>query len=184
VTSTPPLEAQLPHGTAVIGPFVQVHFDGACLAAPGGGIATYGLVVEGDGIFHEECGLAVRPGSPNATNNVAEYTGAIRALEWLRGRAYPGSVLLCGDSQLVIRQMSGEYEVRAEHLRAYHDHLEALAQGFIEVRYEWVPREQNTRADELSKIALREARSETGRPRRSVGRTSVLSDGAGSSGSD
>lgn len=137
-----------------------MHFDGACQPARGGGIATYGLVIEGEGIFHEECGLAVRPYSPNATNNVAEYTGAIRSLEWLRGRQYTGAVVLCGDSQLVIRQMNGEYEVKADHLRAYHDHLATLASGFLEVRYEWVPRASNQRADTLSKEALEAARVE------------------------
>ena len=98
-----------------------------------------------------------RPGSERATNNVAEYTGAIRALEYLRSRNYPGVVLMIGDSQLVIRQMNGEYEVRADHLQAYHAHLEALTNLFEEVRFQWVPREENVRADALSKEAIEEA---------------------------
>ncbi len=155
---TPPVEALIPRGTTVFGRWVQVHFDGACDPAPGGGIATYGFIITGEGLDHEESGLAVPPWTPRATNNVAEYTGAIRALEHLRSVGYEGGVLVLGDSQLVIRQMRGEYEVRAPHLKAYHEHLTELGRRFLETRWEWVPREQNTEADELSKAALRRER--------------------------
>lgn len=157
------MDAQLPRGTAVTGLPVRVHFDGACDPARGGGVATYGFTVEGEGLDHEEYGLAVPPGSERATNNVAEYVGAVRALEYLVSRGYSGVVIVVGDSQLVIRQMSGEYEVKADHLRPYHDHLGTLAGRLGEVRFEWVPREENIRADELTKIALEEARRDAGR---------------------
>jgi ribonuclease HI len=62
-----------------------------------------------------------------------------------------------GDSQLVIRQMNGEYEVRAEHLKAYHDWLAQLARSFPKVEFRWVPREENAMADALSKRAVEEA---------------------------
>lgn len=127
-------------------------------------MATYGFTVDGAGLFHEESGLAVTPWTPSATNNVAEYTAAIRGLEWLRAQSYDGLVILIGDSQLVLRQMRGEYAVRASHLRAYHERLGQLAGGFEGVRYVWVPREQNARADALSKIALEEARARSPPP--------------------
>ena len=155
--SEPPLESRIPRGTAVHEPIVRIQFDGACQPPKGGGVATYGFVVEGGGFHHRDKGLAVPPWSPHATNNVAEYVGAIRALEWLLDRAFRGIVLVVGDSQLVIRQMRGEYEVRAEHLRAYHTQLAQLAGRFENVRFEWVPREENTEADALSKEALLEA---------------------------
>jgi ribonuclease HI len=152
-----PLEATLPRGQSVLRPIVEVHFDGAC-QPPHGGIATYGFTVEGAGLAHEEGGLAVAPGTPTATNNVAEYTAAIRGLEWLLARGYSGIVLLVGDSQLVLRQLTGEYEVRAEHLHAYRERLRQLIAAFSDVRLVWVPREENRRADELSKHALEIAR--------------------------
>ncbi len=133
---------------------VQVHFDGACRPPRGGGVATYGFTIEGAGFDYEEGGLAVAPWSATATNNVAEYTAAIRSLEWLVHHHYNGPVLLIGDSQLVLRQMGGEYAVRAEHLKAYHQHLTQLASRFQEVRFLWVPREQNQRADFLTAQAL------------------------------
>lgn len=157
-------DAALPRARTVVPELVQVHFDGAC-EPPHAGIATYGFTVEGAGLDHEEFGLAVAPWSAQSTNNVAEYVGAIRALEWLAARSFRGHVLLCGDSQLVIRQMRGEYEVRAEHLRAYHDRLGQLVLGFGEVTYHWVPREENVRADALSKQALRAERAAAQRVR-------------------
>lgn len=145
----------VPRGIAAAEPGpVRVHFDGACEPARGGGLATFGYTIEGAGLDLEEGGLAVRPYSERATNNVAEYVGAIQALERLHGLGYSGTVEVRGDSQLVIRQMLGEYEVKAEHLRPYHDWLAQLARRFSSVRWEWVPRERNQRADALSKQAL------------------------------
>ena len=136
---------------------VLVHFDGSCQPPAGGGVAGWGFVIEGPGLHFEECGLATRPYSPHSTNNVAEYVGAIRALEQLRSIGYAGEVVVEGDSQLVIRQMNGEYEVRAEHLKAYHDWLAQLARSFPKVEFRWVPREENAAADALSKRAVEEA---------------------------
>lgn len=152
-------DSHIPRGVVAVGSHsVVVHFDGACEPPKGGGVAAYGYVVEGEGIYYEGRGLAVKPFSPHATNNVAEYAGAICALEWLAGQRYDGNVTLTGDSQLVVRQMLGEYEVRAPHLRAYYDRLRQLVGKFRHVDFVWVPREQNQHADALSKEALVEAR--------------------------
>ncbi|MCI4365012.1 MAG: ribonuclease HI family protein [Thermoplasmata archaeon] len=135
---------------------VVVHFDGACEPARGGGVATFGYTIEGGGWDLEDSGLAVRPYSEHATNNVAEYVAAIQALERLHGLGWQGSLEARGDSQLVVQQMRGEYAVRAPHLKEYHARLTQLAGTFAAVRWVWIPREQNTRADALSKLALAE----------------------------
>jgi ribonuclease HI len=155
----------IPRGVATLDGPVNVHFDGACAPPKGGGVATFGYHLEGAGYLHEDRGLAVRPFSEHATNNVAEYVAAIRSLEWLARQGYPGDVVLCGDSQLVIRQMTGEYEVKAEHLKAYHAHLTQLARKFRRVEFRWVRRSENVRADALSKLALEEAGDEAQRYR-------------------
>jgi len=154
----------IPRGVATLSGPVRVNFDGAC-EPPSGGIATYGYHIEGGGFFSEDKGLAVAPGSPHSTNNVAEYSAAIHALCWLLAQGYRGDVVLVGDSELVIRQMNGEYQVRAEHLKAYHDHLAELTSRFHHVEFQWVRREENTRADALSKEALEEVRASTGQKR-------------------
>jgi ribonuclease HI len=152
-------ETEIPRGvTTLDGQGVHVHFDGACQPPKGPGVATFGFTVEGEGLDFEDCGLATRPYSDHSTNNVAEYVGAIRALEWLHDQGYRAVVIVSGDSQLVIRQMTGEYKVREEHLRAYHEWLTRLSTEFATVHWRWIPREQNTRADALSKLALEQAR--------------------------
>jgi ribonuclease HI len=151
-------DEELPRGiaSAPVGP-VQVHFDGACEPPRGGGVAAYGFTIEGMGLDHHGHGLAVPPLHPHATNNVAEYVGAIRALEWLDEQGYRGPVVVSGDSQLVIRQMNGEYRVRADHLRPYHERLARLVERFVGVEFVWVPREENREADRLSKLGIEEA---------------------------
>ena len=152
------LDRDLPRGIASgeISPPMLVHFDGSCQPPQGGGVAGWGYVIEGPGLHIEDCGLATRPYSPHSTNNVAEYVAAIRALEQLRSLAYDGEVVMEGDSQLVVRQMNGEYAVRKEHLKAYHERLHQLTRSFRKVVFQWVPREENTVADALSKRAVEE----------------------------
>ncbi|MGB6500730.1 MAG: ribonuclease HI family protein [Thermoplasmata archaeon] len=151
-----PEDEELPRGVVVSEkePPVTVHFDGACQTVGRQRIAAYGCTIDGVGIDHEESGLAVPPGHPRATNNVAEYIGAIRALEWLAAVPYRGEVVVRGDSELVVRQMTGEYEVRAEHLKPYHERLKQLAGLFPHVEFEWIARDENRRADELSKEGI------------------------------
>jgi ribonuclease HI len=143
-----------------------VHFDGACQPPGSNGVAGWGFTVEGPGYRYEDCGLATRPFSPHSTNNVAEYVGAIRALEHLRTVGFAGDVLVEGDSELIIRQMNGEYEVRAEHLKAYFEWLRTLAGSFRKVEFRWIPREENVAADELSKRAIANAWDDARRHRR------------------
>lgn len=176
-------ESEIPRGvTTIDGRGVHVHFDGACQPPKGPGVAAFGFTVEGEGLDVEECGLATRPYSEHSTNNVAEYVGAIRALEWLREQGYRGPVIVSGDSQLVIRQMRGVYRVRTDHLRAYHDWLARLGTEFEGVEWRWIPREQNTRADALSKLALEEARSAAKRLRTAGARALTADDEASESG--
>lgn len=145
-----------------------MYFDGACQPPQGGGVAAFGFTVRGGGLEHNDCGTAVEPGSPEATNNVAEYVGAIRALEYLREQGYRGRVQVFGDSALVIGQVSGRFKVRAEHLRAYRDRLLGLAAEFERASFEWVPRTENRMADALSKQGVRMGELERvrGRPLR------------------
>jgi len=162
-----PDDRALPRGIATLDASapMRVHFDGACQPPNSAGVAGWGFVIEAPGVHYEDHGLATTPFSPHSTNNVAEYVGAIRALEHLHSTGFRGSVVVEGDSELLIRQMNGEYEVRAEHLKAYHERLKQLAAGFAKVEFRWVPREENTLADALSKQAVEEAWSDARRHR-------------------
>ncbi len=83
---------------------------------------------------------------PIRSNNIAEYFGLIFLLRHLRDldrrRRERGSYVICGDSELVIRQMRGEYRVRAPHLRGLHAEALQLS-AELDVEFQEVPRERN-----------------------------------------
>lgn len=138
---------------------ITVYFDGLCEPVNPRGIATYGYVVyrNGDRIA-EGCGV-VGAGykGDDVTNNVAEYTALIRALEWLVANGFSGSELVVkGDSQLVIRQLEGVYAVRSPRIAPLHRRVVGLLSHFPVRKYVWIPREENREADALSLRALRD----------------------------
>lgn len=126
---------------------VTCFFDGAC---PGNQFGTKGPMKAAYVIGEKESVRDVpdlkTTGGPMRSNNIGEYFGLIFLLRELReleskqkGRA---SYLVCGDSELVIRQMRGEYQVRALHLRDLHAEAARLASG-LDLEFREVPREKN-----------------------------------------
>ncbi len=96
---------------------LRVFFDGLCEPKNPGGVACYGFVVYdksavGERKVFEGYGVAAEPG-PDSTHNVAEYTGLIRSIEWVLANQTDKGLEILGDSQLVIRQLTGEYKVRS-----------------------------------------------------------------------
>ena len=89
----------------------------------------------------------------HATNNVAEYTAVLRALE-RAAELGATDVLIRSDSKLLVEQLSGNYRVKNPTLQRLHAEARALARAFPHVRYEHVPRERNRRADELVNVAI------------------------------
>ena len=82
------------------------------------------------------------------TNNVAEYRALIRGLE-AASRHDVAALRVCMDSELVVRQMTGEYRVKHAGLKPLHAEARAAASRLAAVRFEAVRREQNARADAL-----------------------------------
>lgn len=135
---------------------VTLHFDGLCEPKNPGGIACYGwLIRRGDRVLAQGKGV-VACGGPRATNNVAEYTALIKGLEAVVALD-PDEVEVRGDSQLIIYQMAGQYAVRSWHLRPLWKRAQALVRRLRQVRFRWVPREQNAEADALAWQAYRQA---------------------------
>jgi probable phosphoglycerate mutase len=84
-----------------------------------------------------------------ATNNVAEYTAAIRGLE--RARELGATrVLLRSDSRLLIEQLAGRWKVKNPTLQLLHHDARSLIEEFEEVLFEHVRRERNVEADALA----------------------------------
>ena len=139
---------------------IEVYFDGACEPVNPGGIATFGFVIYKDReMVKAEKGLACEPFSSYASNNVAEYTAMIKALEFMVKNGLCGEsvhVTVKGDSQLTIRQMNGIYAVRAPRIIPLFKRAKELTKKIKHIRFIWVPREQNTVADDLSHQAYTE----------------------------
>jgi len=102
--------------------------------------------VIGDQEFVRDVRDLQTPDGPMRSNNIAEYHGLIFLLRHLRDldqeRGSKEAYLICGDSQLVIRQMRGEYRVRTSHMVPLHEEAMRLASG-LDIEFSEVPRKQN-----------------------------------------
>jgi ribonuclease HI len=145
---------------------LEVFFDGLCQPYNPGGIACYGYIIKKQHPYpqtiHSEYGLAAEPFTDYATNNVAEYTGIIKALEWLLQQRKQvtyyvptESIIIKGDSQLVIYQIKGKYRVKAIKIIPLYQQVKILVSKFNDVHIEWIPREENSEADKLTNYAYR-----------------------------
>ena len=92
-------------------------------------------------------------GAQPVTSNVAEYCGLIEGLQQGAAMNIP-SLLVQGDSQLVIRQLTGEYKVRNSGLKLLHAKALQLAALIPVVKFAHIPRELNRRADALANQAM------------------------------
>jgi ribonuclease HI len=124
-----------------------VHFDGG--ARPSNpGPAVIGYTIEAEDWSDE--------GSDHigkATNSEAEYHALIRGLE-VASKQGCTEVQLRGDSQLVVRQVSGDWDTNEQHLRELRDRVQELAEEFETFEIEWVNREKNREADALVEQAF------------------------------
>jgi ribonuclease HI len=129
---------------------LRVFSDGASRGNPGPAGAGAVLALATDEVV-ERLGLFLG----TQTNNHAEYMGAILGLR--RARALGAEeVELVADSQLLIRQLAGRYQVRSPALRPLYEEARALLTGFARYSLTHVPREENTEADEMSNRAIDE----------------------------
>jgi ribonuclease HI len=87
------------------------------------------------------------------TNNVAEYSGLLAALRWAAEHGV-SQLRIRSDSQLLIKQMRGEYRVKNPGLQPLYEEARALARTIGRVRFEHVRREFNTDADRLANEAI------------------------------
>lgn len=124
-----------------------VYADGASRGNPGP--ASYGVsIVDQAGNIVAEFGeqLGIR------TNNYAEYQGVIAALRFLSTTDYR-QITIRMDSKLVIEQLSGRWKVKSDDMRELVGEASRLL-GPFEAKLEWIPREQNSRADQMANEAL------------------------------
>ncbi|OGS69545.1 MAG: hypothetical protein A2Y96_01980 [Firmicutes bacterium RBG_13_65_8] len=140
-------------------PRLVCHVDGGARGNPGP--AAIGVV------FYDETAFAhsLPDGEPptfllswgarigRATNNVAEYHAVLAALD----RAIEmgaKELIVRSDSELLVRQMNGQYRVKQAHLQALHQRVRNLAGRLGNVTFEHIPRSANREADRLVNAAL------------------------------
>ncbi len=122
--------------------------DGGARGNPGPAALGY-VLCDPSGREHEARGEYIGP----ATNNVAEYRALVAGLE-AAGRAGADPLLVCMDSELVVRQMTGEYRVKNAGLKPLHAQARRALATLGRVRFSSVRRESNVRADGLVNEAL------------------------------
>ena len=129
---------------------LRVFCDGASRGNPGPAGAGAVLVLPSGEVL-ERLGKSLG----RQTNNYAEYMGAILGLG--RARALGAEeVELVADSQLLIRQLEGRYQVRSATLRPLYAEARALLASFRQYRLLHLPREENGEADSMSNRAIDE----------------------------
>lgn len=125
----------------------QIHTDGGARGNPGP--AAIGVVIERDGVVQAELKRYIG----ETTNNQAEYQAVHAALTWVVEQQGT-EVELFADSELIVKQLRGEYKVKNKDLAPWHSQCQQLMRRIGSVRLHVVRREQNAAADALVNQAL------------------------------
>jgi ribonuclease HI len=127
---------------------LTVNVDGGARGNPGP--AAIGAIVrDGAGAVLAERGERIG----RATNNVAEYRALLLGIE-LAAELGASELELVGDSELIVRQVKGEYKVKDSAMRELHAEVKKALSGFEGWSIRHVRREQNSEADRLVNEAL------------------------------
>jgi ribonuclease HI len=124
-----------------------IYTDGAARGNPGPAAFAYVIKRHGAPDIEEKGCLG------ETTNNLAEYAALVKALEHAR-RLGARRLVVNSDSELLVRQMAGEYKVKNEGLRPLFEEAVALRRQFDRVEIRHVPRAVNRQADRLCNEAL------------------------------
>ena len=145
------VEQQAVDAPAAVGGTLHLYTDGGSRGNPGQ--AAIGCVLEdpstGDVIREHLDRIGIE------TNNVAEYQALIEGLK-LAERYHPNQLICHLDSELVVKQVNGEYRVKMPTLQPLVDQIQQLRTAFPEVSFVYIPRADNHRADALVNRALDE----------------------------
>ena len=127
---------------------IVAYIDGGARGNPGP--AGYGVRIE------DEHGTLINEFNGflgTSTNNVAEYNGLLAALRYAQENGHR-VVHIKSDSELLVKQMRGEYRVKNAGLQPLYNQARTIALGLDRIVYEHVRREQNKDADRLANLAM------------------------------
>ena len=126
---------------------LTIYTDGGSRGNPGPAAYAYVIQQPGESDIEERCFLG------RTTNNIAEYTGLVKALEHAR-RLGAARITVFSDSELMVKQLNGEYRVKNEGLLPLYQQAVQLRKGFAFAAIRHVRREFNKQADRLCNEAM------------------------------
>lgn len=132
-----------------VGGTLHLFSDGGSRGNPGH--AAIGIVIEdptrGDVLEEHAERIGIE------TNNVAEYRALIEGLKRAK-RFHPNRLICHLDSELIVKQLNGEYKVKMATLQKFVEEIKELSMDFADIVFKHIPREDNHRADALVNKAL------------------------------
>lgn len=128
-----------------------IYADGLCEPNPSSKASWGFSVYDGDKLIHANNGFM----SGDETNNTAEYRAVIEAIVYAHEDDSNQYEILT-DSQLVVKQLNGEWQVKSEKLRSWYDNAKDLLIDCPHITIGWVKGTEN-RADDLTRLAYAEA---------------------------
>jgi len=124
---------------------IVVYCDGGARGNPGPAASAFVALENSKVVYKESLFLG------KTTNNVAEYQSVVIALNWLsKQKSQQESIKVVVDSQLVFRQLNGEYKIKKEELKKLAIKIKRLEKKIkSEIIFDWLPRSKNKIADKL-----------------------------------
>ncbi len=126
----------------------QIQFDGAAIPNPGKR-GTGAVLLDNGQVLHEISEMLEGTG----TNNEAEYNALIQGLKKAQALGWT-DINVQGDSKLVVNQVNGKWSVKSDNLKGPCQIAKKLVGQFNSIKLEWIPREQNEKADYAASKAL------------------------------
>lgn len=136
---------------------LEIHIDGASKGNPGP--ASVGVIFDQDGKRVKEIAKPIG----ETTNNVAEYSALIVALEEA-AKLKAEHLRIFTDSELLYNQLKGQYKIKSENLKGLHKQANELARGFKKIELKQIPREENKEADKLASSVLKKEQAKVVAP--------------------
>jgi ribonuclease HI len=138
-------------------PKLIIYCDGRCKRYNDGPKGSWAFVVEDAEGSTEDENFGFCKSGPGVTNIVAEYQAVIEALRWVAANAQGRPVEVRTNLELIEQQVNGERKVKTAKLLPLRDEVRALL-AETNATLRWIPKEQNKRADKLSRDAYRDVR--------------------------
>ena len=133
----------------------EIFCDGGSRGNPGPSASAF-VIIKGKQLVYKNAEFI-----GNSTNNLAEYYAILMAVKWLEKNQKPGEmikmVIFNLDSQLAVRQLNGNYKIKNENIRKIFTEIKGLEKKlFKNIKYKYISRQKNSRADLLVNLKLNE----------------------------